>query len=154
MEGSREELRAEYAILQTHYEAFDGRALTIKSWSGPLIAAVIGIGWSQNSNALIIIAIISALTLWVLEAIWKSFQYCHTDRLKSLEAWFRGDGQEKIAPFQMYSSWLEVYERWAKYPEALPPIMREPFVYLPYLPLALFGVAMIAYRVFAHNPIG
>jgi hypothetical protein len=60
MEGSREEIRAEYAILQTQYEAFDSRALTIKSWSGPLINCHMG-PW-QNSDALIIAAIPVALS--------------------------------------------------------------------------------------------
>ena len=42
MEASRDELKAEYTILQTHYEAFDARALQIKALSGPLIAALAG----------------------------------------------------------------------------------------------------------------
>jgi hypothetical protein len=145
MEGSREELKAEYTILQTQYDAFDARALTIKSLSGPLIAAVIGIGLKEKSSALIIAAIIAALSLWLLEAIWKSFQYCYTDRIKLIEAWFRGD-HNGIAPFQIFSAWGEVWDRWFRHPKSWIPILRQPFVYLPYLPLGLFGIAAIAWR--------
>ena len=51
------------------YEAFDARAIQIKSLSGPLIATLVGFGLQQKSTALIIAAIIIALSLWVLEAI-------------------------------------------------------------------------------------
>jgi hypothetical protein len=146
MEGLREELRAEYAILQTQYEAFDGRALLIKSWSAPLIGAVVGLGWKENSYALIVAAIVAAMSLWLLEAIWKSFQYCYTDRIKLIEAWFRGERQENVAPFQIFSAWGEVWRRWFKHPKSWLPILRQPFVYLPYLPLVLLGVAAIAYH--------
>jgi hypothetical protein len=57
----REELKSEYTILQGQYEAFDGRALTIKSWSAPLIAGGVGLGLKE-STALIIAAIIAALS--------------------------------------------------------------------------------------------
>jgi hypothetical protein len=110
-EGLRAELKAEYTILQGQYEAFDARALTIKSWSAPLIAGGVGVGLKEHSDALIIATIIAAHCLWLIEAIWKSFQYCHTDRIKLIEAWFRGENRE-IVPFQIFSAWGEVWDRW------------------------------------------
>jgi len=147
-ENLRDELKSEYAILQGQYEAFDARALTIKSWSAPLIAGGVGLGFKENSIAVIIAAIFAALCLWLLEAIWKSFQYCYTDRIKLIEAWFRGEHQTSIVPFQIFSAWGELWDRWYKRPKSLLPILRQPFVYLPYLPLALFGVVAIAIRDF------
>jgi hypothetical protein len=147
MEGLREELRAEYAILQTHYEAFDGRALMIKSWSAPLIGAVVGLGFEKKSDALIVAAIVAAMSLWLLETIWKSFQYCYTDRIKLIEAWFRGEHQDNIVPFQIFRAWGVVWQEWYKYPKSWPRILLQPFVYLPYLPLVLLGFAAIAYRI-------
>jgi hypothetical protein len=40
------------------YEAFDARAIQIKSLSGPLIATLVGFGLQQKSSALIIAALI------------------------------------------------------------------------------------------------
>src|SRR4051794_12788235 len=111
-ENLRDELKAEYGILQSQYEAFDGRALTIKSWSAPLIAGGVGLGLKEHSNAIIVAAIFAALCLWLLEAIWKSFQYCYTDRIKLIEAWFRGEHQGSIVPFQIFSAWIAVWDRW------------------------------------------
>jgi hypothetical protein len=144
MEASREELKAEYTILQTHYEAFDARALSIKSLSGPLIAAIIGVGLSQGSRAIVVAAIISALALWVLEAIWKSFQYCYTDRIILIEKCFRSEHSEPLAPFQVFTAWGMVWDRWYKSPKSWLPIMKQPFVFLPYLPMALFGAGSLA----------
>jgi hypothetical protein len=145
-ENLREELKAEYTILQGQYEAFDARALTIKSWSAPLIAGGVGLGFKENSIALIVAAIFAALCLWILEAIWKSFQYCYTDRIKLIETWFRGEHEGGIAPFQIFAAWGELWHRWYKRPGSLVPILRQPFVFLPYLPLALFGVLVIILR--------
>jgi hypothetical protein len=144
-ESIREELKAEYTILQNQYDAFDARALTIKSWTAPLIAGGVGIGLKENSGALIIAAILAALCLWLLEAIWKSFQYCYTDRIKLIEAWFRGENRD-IVPFQIFAAWGELWNRWYRNPKSLIPILRQPFVFLPYLPLGLFGIAALAWH--------
>jgi hypothetical protein len=101
----RDELKAEYTILQGQYEAFDARALTIKSWSAPLLAAGVGAGFHEHSVALIFATIIAAVSLWVTEAIWKSFQYCYADRIKLIEAWFRDGEEREIPPFQIFSAW-------------------------------------------------
>jgi len=44
----RDELKAEYTILQTQYEAFDARALMIKSWSAPLLAGAWASAFSSD----------------------------------------------------------------------------------------------------------
>lgn len=138
-ENLHDDLRVEYQILQGHYEQFDARALTIKSWSAPLLAGGIGLGFSKDSMATILAAIFTALVLWILEAIWKKFQYCYTDRIKLIEFWFSGQHSEEIVPFQIYTAWDEAWERYFRHPSALLPILRQPFVYLPYLPISIFG---------------
>lgn len=145
MEASREELKAEYTILQTHYEAFDARALQIKALSGPLIAAIIGAGFAAKSPALILAAILTALTLWVLEAIWKSFQYCYIDRIELIEAWFREEHTGSLVPFQIFKAWLEVFHRRYRHPKGLISILCQPFVYLPYVPLGVFGILSLPF---------
>jgi hypothetical protein len=77
----REELKAEYTILQTEYEAFDERTLKIKSWSAPLLAAGIGLGAKEDSFTIIFAFIIAAVSLWILEIYWKVFQRCYSDRI-------------------------------------------------------------------------
>jgi hypothetical protein len=143
MAASRDELRTEYEMIQGQYEQFDARALKIKSWSGPLIAAVMGYGWKEHSNGPILAAIVAALSLWFLEAVWKSFQYCYTDRIKLIEGWFRDGRPEDIAPFQVFSAWGEVWSRWFGHPKSWLPILRQPFVFVPYLPLLVFGLGFV-----------
>lgn len=145
MEALRDELKAEYTILQAHYDAFDGRAIQIKALSGPLIGAIIGAGLTTNSRALVLAAILTSLTLWVLEAIWKSFQYCYTDRIKLIETWFRGEHAGHLVPFQIFTAWGEVWNRWFRHPQALVSILLQPFVYLPYAPLGAFGLISLAF---------
>ena len=106
MDSLRDELKAEYSILQTQYEAFDARALQIKSWSAPLIGAVVGLGWTEKSYGLIVAAFIAASSLWLLEAIWKSFQYCYTDRIRLIEAYL--EVSEKTTSLRSKSSPLGV----------------------------------------------
>jgi hypothetical protein len=140
----REELRAEYTILQGQYEAFDARALTIKSWSAPLLAGGVGLGLKDNSISLIVAAVLAAACLWYLEAIWKSFQYCYADRIQLIDAWFRGEkSDEQIVPFQIFSAWLKEWRRRYKSPKSLRSILKQPFVYLPYLPICILGVVSI-----------
>jgi hypothetical protein len=108
-----------------------------------LLAGGIGLGLSQRSVPLIVAVVIVTLSLWVLEAIWKSFQYCLTDRIEMLERWFRGEGPEEIRPFQIFTTWGEVYRRHYGKPSSIIPLLRQPFVFLPYLPIALFGIVAL-----------
>jgi hypothetical protein len=145
----RDELRAEYGILQTQYEAFDSRALLIKSWSAPLLAGGVGLGVKDQSIAIIVALVVAALCLWVLEAIWKAFQYCYTDRIKLIEAWFRDQHAEEIAPFQIFTAWIELYHRYYRNPKSLIPIVKQPFVWMPYLPIVVIGICAIFYVALA-----
>lgn len=146
---SDENLKAEYLLIQTQYEAFDQRALSLKGLATPLLGAGIAIGLKDGSCAILGATLLVALSLWLLEAIWKSFQYCLSDRIKLLEAWFRGQGPEQLAAFQIFTSWGEVWRGHYNRPSSWLPILRQPFVYLPYAPIVLVGLigcAWTAYR--------
>jgi hypothetical protein len=145
----RDELQAEYTILQTQYEAFDGRALMIKSWSAPLLAGGVGLGVNNRFVAIIAALMVAAISLWVLEAIWKAFQYCYADRIKLIEEWFRSQGSQEISPFQIFTSWIDVYHRYYKSPKSLIPIAQQTFVWMPYLPIIVIGICAIFYVVLA-----
>lgn len=86
----------------------------------------------------------AALFLWMMEAIWKGFQYCNTDRIKAIEAFFRGEESEDFKPFQIFTSWGEVYDRHFRKPSSLIPILLQPFVFLPYLPTIFLGAIILA----------
>jgi len=67
------------------------------------LAGGIGLGVKEGSASLLIVAMLVSLCLWWPEALWKSFQYCYTDRIKLTEEWFRtGDEGLKIMPFQHF----------------------------------------------------
>src|SRR5215204_2144797 len=124
MSGNRrEELKAEYTILQSHYEEFDARALMIKSWSAPLLAGGIVVGFDKKSVFVVVAVILVTVCLWVLEAIWKTFQYCHTDRIKLIEVWFRGEVSGDTAPFQIFTDWGKPWDRHYQKLSALPPML-------------------------------
>ena len=143
----RKELATEYAMLQTHYEAYDGRALTIKSWGTGLLAGGLGLGFKDQSVGFLAATALGAACLWALEAFWKSFQYSNADRIRRLESAFRDD-EDDFPPFQIFTSWGENWQRqFRNQPRAFLPILGYPFVFLPYLPIILaagIGGALIA----------
>jgi hypothetical protein len=148
----RDELKAEYTILQTQYEAFDARALTIKAWSAPLLTGGVGFGVKEQSIVLILALIVAALCLWSLEATWKAFQYCYTDRIKLIEAWFRDQHPQEMPPFQIFTAWGEVWDRYYRYPKSLIAIVRQRFVWMPYLPIIVIGIVAILYVALTPPP--
>jgi hypothetical protein len=109
-------LRDEYLKLQDQYEDFDRRALTIKGWVGAGSAAAMAIGLDSNKSgggAIWIITIVLSLCFWYLEARWKQFQFALQDRIRILEAHFRGDMDILVkdpAPFQIFDWWNRSYE--------------------------------------------
>jgi hypothetical protein len=142
--ASSDDLRAEYLLLQTLYEDYDKRALSLKAIAGPLLGAGVAAGLKEASDAILVATIAVALSLWLLEAIWKSFQYCLVARIERLEAWFRAEPTEPvIAPFQIYATWSQ---SWLHYRRAasLAAIFVQPFVALPYVVLvAVAGAGLI-----------
>ena len=103
-------LKDEYLLLQRFYEDFDARVITIKGWSATIGLAAIGGGFYQNSF-LWLFAAGASLVFWAVEAVWKSFQYMYAPRIAMLEEAFLREAFDKVAPFQIYTSWFEAFER-------------------------------------------
>ncbi len=103
-------LKDEYLLLQKFYEDFDARIVTIKGWSATIGLAAIGTGFFQ-SQYLWLFAALSALVFWGTEAVWKSFQYMYVPRIQELEEAFRKESFDNLAPFQIYASWFEVFDK-------------------------------------------
>jgi len=105
----------EYRILQEQYEDFDRRALQIKGWIGAGSIAGIALGGSPDNvkdrEIWMFIAAISA-SFWYLEATWKLFQQATSDRIRIIEAYFRGDEtliNQNVIPFQIFNYWTRSY---------------------------------------------
>lgn len=86
-----DDLKAEYLLIQSHYEACDQRALTMEALATPAPRCWYSL-WFQGAEhyRATLTTILLAASLWLFEANWKDFQYCLTDRVIRLEEWFRG----------------------------------------------------------------
>ena len=138
-ERSDENLRAEYVLIQNQYEAFDQRALSLKALATPLLGAGLAIGLKEGSCAILAATVLVAVSLWVLEGIWKSFQYCLSERIRRLEAWHRGE-LEDLAPFQIFTAWGKSWDNHYRHPRSWIPVLLQPFVFLPYVPITAVGL--------------
>lgn len=136
-------LRDEYLFLLGQYEAFDGKALTIKSWATPLLGGGVVLAIEKSSVGIALAVAVVAATLWILEAIWKNFQFCYRDRIELLERWFRGEIVEAPAPFQVHAAWQASVHRFTRNPLIFVTLLLRPFVLLPYLPIIAAAVLVL-----------
>lgn len=125
-------LGSEYLELQSQYEDFDRRSLTIKGWisAGSIAAIAIGLD-SQGDASSKIWPVIGAITIcfWYLETKWRSFQYALRGRIKEIEAHFRNDKNAELnSPFQIYNSWFKYHGNEMSFWK----IALQSFVMLPY----------------------
>jgi len=102
-------LRDEYLMLQQFYEDFDKRVLGIKGWSATIAIAAIGGGFAQT-RYLWLFAACASLAFWLLESVWKGFQYQYAPRIAKLEEVFREGDYDEIDPLQIYESWFKSFE--------------------------------------------
>jgi hypothetical protein len=124
-------LKDEYLLIQKFYEDFDARIITIKGWSATVGLAAIGGGF-YYSQYLWLFAAGIGLILWILEAIWKSFQYNYAGRIVLLESAFSSGDIDNIRPFQIYTAWREAFLRRGY----VAPVMRNmglPLVFFPHI---------------------
>lgn len=80
-------LTAEYAALVRTVAEFDGRLLTVKSWSVTLSLAGIGLGFQQEHYALFALAAATGAAFWLIEAMTKQHQVRYYPRMRQIEAW-------------------------------------------------------------------
>ena len=108
-------LRDEYLKLQDQYEDYDRRALQIKGWVSAAAIAGFALGVDANrqvENRTLLVISLFAFCFWYLEAAWKTFQYAISDRIRIIEAHFRGDLDIFVTdpkPFQIYYWWFQSY---------------------------------------------
>jgi len=138
-------LKEEYFFLQKCYEDFDQRTLLIKGWSVTVSLGGLALGFQSKQQVIWILAGLSAVLFWVLEAKWKSFQYAFSPRIQEIEAYFRGDKKEGgVNPLQIYTAWFHSYQapedgtgrNWVRYGLL-------PFVLIPHVVTLLVAVLLI-----------
>ncbi|MDB5693637.1 MAG: hypothetical protein JWO81_2700 [Alphaproteobacteria bacterium] len=115
-------LAQEYLQLQKTIEDFDGRALTIKAWSITFSATGVGLAYDKAKPEILLVASLSALVFWLVDAVWKIHQHSFNARIEAIEAHFRGGGGADTAPFQIRQGWYDSFhgprlgKRWMKVP--------------------------------------
>lgn len=137
----RSELQAEYLYLQKVIEDFDARALTIKAWSVTFSLSAIGGAFASNAREVLLVAALSALAFWFLEAMWKSFQIGYVERSLSIETHLRDPAPATVA-FQIGTAWKAYWDRdgrimWAR-------TLWWPHVAFPHALVAFAGLLLFA----------
>ena len=133
-------LRDEYLMLQSQYEDYDNRSLTIKGWvtGGALVASGLTVSVEHSWIVPLFIGVV-VISIWYLEACWKLFQYALRGRIKEIEAYFRGDA-DNLVPMQSYSVWFKSYSVGSRSQRLLTAGFQH-FVCLPYLPIIIMCAA-------------
>jgi hypothetical protein len=78
-------LREEYRELLAVVSAYDQRLLAIKGWGVTLSLASLGLGFQQDHYGLFLVAALSGLAFWVLEATTKLHQMRYYPRMGDIE---------------------------------------------------------------------
>ncbi|EPG72602.1 hypothetical protein LEP1GSC058_0890 [Leptospira fainei serovar Hurstbridge str. BUT 6] len=134
----------EYLHLHKTVEAFDSRGLTIKAWSVTLSMAGIGTAILDSTYSILLLSAGSAFLFWIIEGLWKSFQYAYYLRIRMIEGYFSGENKT-LTPFQISTSWSTSWRAggWKR----LFWILTWPHIFLPHLATVLAGPLLYAYFV-------
>ena len=138
-----ETLIKEYFHLQEVVEEFDSKSLTIKAWSVSLSMTGIGAAYSQDKPIILFFAGISALLFWLIEGLWKTFQYAYYARIKGIENHWAGNESE-MKPLQIAASWSKSWHEGGV--RRLFRILLWPHVFLPHAVVFLSGVVAYLFK--------
>jgi hypothetical protein len=109
----------EYLWIEDQIDRFDERSLKIKAWSITLSGVALGAGFNYDKPKLFLVAAMSALVFWYLEATWKYFQQALIDRVYYLEDFLNGrvtgyNGPGICKSFKNHFQWRVEYEKFPK----------------------------------------
>jgi hypothetical protein len=125
----------EYLQLQKVVEDYDLRAITIKAWSVTFSAAGLSAAYLQGKAVLLLVAGLSAVVFWIVEALWKTNQQAYYPRIREIETYFRTAGTKEaplITPFKIGTAWSYHFRAKGGYRRAFK-IMWWPHVALPHV---------------------
>ncbi|WOI09425.1 hypothetical protein [Thalassospira lucentensis] len=138
------ELISEYEHLQRIVEEFDGKSLTIKTWSVTLSAAGIVTSIIEEKPLVLLVAAASSVVFWLIEALWKANQQAFYGRIKEIEAAFQTG--TPIQPFRIATSWSEHWNQNGRSLFAFK-IMHWPHISLPHIVVCLSAIAIYLLQI-------
>ena len=104
-------LAEEYFHLQNTIEAFDEKALGIKEWGTGISVAIVALALKLSNRWIASLAAINAIGFWLIESMWKLFQWSYMGRIWEIETFFRANGStDPIAPLQITRYWLSQWQ--------------------------------------------
>lgn len=103
-------LKDEYIQLHSFYEDIDKKTLTIKGWDVTISVASIGAGFFISPH-LWLVASLSALVFWYLEAFWRNYHYFLSVRIKNIEHALDDGTWTTLTPLQLYTTWTNEFNR-------------------------------------------
>ena len=133
-------LKEEYFHLQGAVEDSDARALSIKQWSVTTSMAGIVAGMIEGEPLVFLLAAAASCVFWVIEALWKSFQYANYYRLRRIEDFLNGVEVKDFRYPYITHSWTHAWRK-----ASIFKIMRWPHVFLPHLLVMIIGGGMWVY---------
>ena len=153
-------LREYYEILKVVGE-FDGRLLTVKGWGVTLSLAALAWGFQNKKYGLFLVAALSGLGFWIIEATMKRHQMRYYFRMREIEVLryqkSEGEGAAALSTPRIDAAWSyagRLYEGTAMpeyHPRALKGPRRSyqlaflfPHVFLPHLLSVVAGIALFA----------
>jgi hypothetical protein len=132
-------LKEEYFHLQKTVEDFDQRSITIKNWSVTFAFAAIAGAFTSKAPIVFLVAAGASLGFWIIDALWKGFQYAYYHRIIEIEDYFLGK-TASLKPLQITHAWSSAWKAggWKK------PVIciLWPAVFLPHALVVILGVAL------------
>jgi hypothetical protein len=135
-------LGREYFHVQKVVEDYDTKVLTVKAWSVSFSAAAIGLAYDKQQAAILAVAIISALSFWMVEALIKVNQQAYYKRIEEIEAHF-SDGPQR-RPLQIGRAWAGSFKENGRYRMTFQ-VMAWPHVFMPHAVIALTAAALLIF---------
>jgi hypothetical protein len=135
----KELLKEEYFSLQKAVEDFDGKALTIKTWSVTASGAALAAAYLQHEKWVLLIAAGSSLVFWYIDALWKVNQRVYYPRIREIEAHFRGEARTK--PLQVSAARIAENRRRRKARRTWR-VALEPVAALPHAAVCIAGIML------------
>jgi hypothetical protein len=101
--------------------------------------AGIGAAYFKEKPVVLLLAAFSALLFWIIEGLWKTFQYAFYQRIYAIERYFAGEDNMITTP-RIAHAWSQSWH--AGGASRLLTVMRWPHVLLPHGVVALGGVLL------------
>jgi hypothetical protein len=94
----QEPLLREYFELLKVVSDFDGRLLLIKGWGITFGLATLALGFQKRSAGILLVAALSGLCFWTLEAEFKGYQMRYYPRMRHIEVVCAQAAQSQVPP--------------------------------------------------------